>query len=932
MSESDHNIIYMGTGEGFGNLDNVSGNGIFKSTDRGLTWVHLTTTVSFGDINRIIIDPANSDVVVAASNSGLFKSTNGGNLWTQVSTRPLIQDLIARPGNFSIQYAAQSNVGVIKSIDAGATWQLSNTGMSVNGRIEIDISPVNPDRLFASAEGTLSGNDSDLYTSNDAGASWDVVDVTFNSTSVDFLGGQGWYDNTVSCDPFNENRVYFGGVNLFRTELTSGSSPISTYNLVESGTENFIDFVPFASATHGFFSVGPSANSISVEVRFGAGKSQKAHRFLVLPVDATSGVPDASYNYADYITVPFEVWDVTNNLQLMVSFRDQDRNGEFNLLLSNTTGSPTEQSREYLYINNVNYDAANPNTSIATSGGHVFQNMYFFWPVLADGKIWPGDIVDSKFSVISSVTEKLNATTLTSSDAYGSFDSKNRFINYGADMHPDQHNMVMVPMSGSTYKILVANDGGIFVSNTSATPGINQGDWSMRGLTYNTTQFYGADKKPDFDEYIGGTQDNGTWRSPLGVTANPNTNYQNSFGGDGFEVIWHNLEANKIIGGSQGNNFRRSLDGGNTWFVATSGLSGSHPFISKLANSKDNPDVLYTLSSSGVFKSMNFGGTWALTPITNLWGGASSLMDVEVSRANANIVWAGSGMTNSVRNLHVSTDAGISFAPATNYTTVTMGGITKLASHPLQENTAYALFSFSGKPKVLRTTDLGNSWEDISGFGTGSSSTNGFPDVAVYCLYVRPDNPDIIWAGTEIGIVESLDNGVSWTLLDDFPNVSVWDLKAQDDQIVIATHGRGIWTATLEEEQSIVEIPEILDYGTSPGNDLVLRLETENSFDRIEIYSGTTLVKTLMNVSPSEIITTIENISPGLKEIKLIGYIGTAAYHSSIYSVEKLNLLSSVTTYSSYLETPSDFILEGFSIQNLEGSNGRKALQTPHLI
>jgi len=41
-------------------------------------------------------------------------------------------------------------------------------------------------------------------------------------------------------------------------------------------------------------------------------------------------------------------------------------------------------------------------------------------------------------------------------------------------------------------------------------------------------------------------------------------------------------------------------------------------------------------------------------------------------------------------------------------------------------------------------------WNDISGFGTGTSSTTGFPDVAVYSLYVRPDNPDIIWAGTEI--------------------------------------------------------------------------------------------------------------------------------------------------------------------------------------
>ncbi len=144
----------------------------------------------------------------------------------------------------------------------------------------------------------------------------------------------------------------------------------------------------------------PENANASVEIRFGSGKTQKAHRFLV-PENATVGVLDASYAYQDYVTVPFEVWDITNNRQLMISFRDQGRDGLFNLISQNTESSiATQQSREYLYINNVTYNAASPNASIATNGGHVFKQMYNIWPVLADGGGWsPNSLPDATFKI-----------------------------------------------------------------------------------------------------------------------------------------------------------------------------------------------------------------------------------------------------------------------------------------------------------------------------------------------------------------------------------------------------------------------------------------------------------------------------------------------------------------------------------------------------
>ncbi|NBW37117.1 MAG: T9SS C-terminal target domain-containing protein [Cytophagia bacterium] len=827
MANSNRNTIYMGTGEGFFNLDAISGGGIFKSTDRGNTWSSLSSTIYFSDINRLAVSPTNENVVIAATRSGIYRTSDGGVNWLKVLDEVNVQDIKVNPSNFNIQYAAQNSVGVWKSIDAGQTWTLSNNGIGNVARVELAVSPVNNNRIFASAE-TSFGGGSKLLLSDDAGANWNQVNVVFNNEAVDFLGGQGWYDNTIVCDPFNANVIYFGGVGIFRLTLSGGSSTIANYYGEEIGTEDIFTLTRFASANfnNGTLVVGSGAN-ISVEVRFGAGKTQKAHRFMV-PVGATSGVTDANYAYQDYINVPFEVWDITNNRQLMISFRDQGRDGAFNLIPSNTTSTvATEQSREYLFIHNITYNNATPNASIAVAGGHIFNQFYNFWPTLAEGATWnPNALPTATFRINFENRPLFNATTTTVADVYNEYDGKNRFVTFGEDVHPDQHNLVAITTSASTFRLLNANDGGIFISNSSSSPGTTEGSWTMVGNTYNTSQFYGADKRPGFNEYVGGMQDNGTWKSPAGANSTAATQYLFNIGGDGFEVLWNNRDDNLIIGGSQFNGFRRSSNGGTTWTNATTGLSGDAPFISKLANSRALPDRIFAVGSSGVFVSNDFGLNWSLTPITQKWV-EDSFMDIEVSRANANIVWAGTGMTSDL-NLHVSTNGGASFTVTNNFADVSMGGITKLASHPSEENTAYALFSFSGKPKILKTTDLGVTWSDISGFGTNNTSNRGFPDVAVYCLYVRPDNNNIIWAGTEIGIVESLDGGNSWNIIEDFPNVSVWDMKGVDDQVVIATHGRGIWTATISAPQTeLPPLPEFVALGTSPSGKLAVKIDTD---------------------------------------------------------------------------------------------------------
>lgn len=940
MAPSQHDILYLGTGEGFFNLDAVAGNGIFKSADRGQTWTHMTSTVTFTDVNRMVVSPTDPLVVVAATATGLYRTTDGWATWTKVYGDEVdpIQDLKVNPSNFLVQYAARYGDGVLKSVDGGVTWNPSSQGLNIFGRLELAVSPVNPNRIFASAEGSLSGADSDLYVSSDAGATWSVVNVQWNSQPLDFLGGQGWYDNTMACDPFNQDIVYVGGVNLFRVTVGGGSAEVANYDMEEIDTEDFMFLLSFSNIQYSSarLTAGAEAGQRTVEIRFGPGKSQKAHRFTV-PAGATSGVPTASYSYANYVDVPFEAWDVTTPAsprQIMVSFRDQANNGAFDLVTQYFGTDAAINSREYVYVHDVDY-AGTASPSIAQNGQHEFRLMYNFFPALAAGATWlPASLPASTLVISYTGIQKINASTITVSDAYNQFDGKNRFINYGIDVHPDQHNLVVIQTSATTYRLLSASDGGVFLSNASATPGTTQGSWVMSGSSYRTTQFYGADKRPGRDQYVGGTQDNGTWISPSLGSASASSDYTACFGGDGFEVIWHNLDELKIIGGSQGNNFSRSLNGGGSWIPATSGLSGTHPFISKLANSRDNPDRIYTLSSAGVFYSADFGGTWTLSPITTKWGGSSALMDVEVSRAHANIVWAGSTMLEPQASLHVSTNAGVTFTAVNNPpASVISGGITKLASHPTQPNTAYAMFSQADAPKILRTTDLGQTWEDISGFNTTGTpvSSRGFPNVAVYCLYVRTDDPNILWAGTEIGIVESTDNGLSWALIPEFPAISVWDMKGQDDQVVIATHGRGIWTATIGESQE-AKRPVIVNAGTSPKKDLLLRINLAEDYTRLDIYNGPTLWATVNGATAGTWVAELEGVSPGQRSIKIIGYRGDAPVHSRTYALDHLNLQPVGLSHADYFGKSDNVSSSGFQLGLFAGSpeGARRVMHTPH--
>ncbi|MEE3112809.1 MAG: hypothetical protein VX263_01775, partial [Bacteroidota bacterium] len=359
------------------------------------------------------------------------------------------------------------------------------------------------------------------------------------------------------------------------------------------------------------------------------------------------------------------------------------------------------------------------------SGQGWYDNIITVNPYV-DTIIYVGGVDLWKFTV--------NFTTNTKTDTRVS-DAYNGSINgfgWTNGVHPDQQFIDVIDDGGGNFRLLVGNDGGVDVSVSNSDPGTTNGDFTTSDIGYNTTQFYGADKVKGYHQYIAGAQDNGTWLSNRSEDASSSSDYSFELGGDGFEVIAHWTDPDKMIGGSQYNSFYRTTDGGANWVFYKSLMTGTHQFVSTVATSYQDPEIVYHVSSDGIWRSLDFAQSFNLAaPSGGSWG-YNSMSDVEVSLANPRYVWAGGW-----GDLYLSSDHGASFNAVPSYLTSKSGSLRGIYSHPTEDSTVYVLFSNRDRAKIIETKDLGQTWSDITGFVSGAS-TRGFPDVPTYSLAVMP--------------------------------------------------------------------------------------------------------------------------------------------------------------------------------------------------
>ena len=411
--------------------------------------------------------------------------------------------------------------------------------------------------------------------------------------------------------------------------------------------------------------------------------------------------------------------------------------------------------------------------------------------------------------------------------------------NHVNDVHVDHHVLETIPIdeSANEFHVLNGNDGGFAYSRDGGE------SWTEGDIFpgFNTSQFYDATKRLGYSQYIGGMQDNGTWTSDEDPDSKSDWRFE--YGGDGFDVIWKGDDS--LMATWQYGQIIRSLDGGRSWINVSP--FGTGPFWTTLEWTGQSGDVVFTINE-GLHRTLDFGGSWHLIsdPIPDSTKG---LLDVnslggfaKISLADPNVVWAGWKIDGEGR-LHVSENAlnplpgeGVrdpfvmrqvgepGFFPQ-DALFIPISGI---GTHPHDRATAYVTLGISCYPKLIRTEDIGQTWKDLSGFEnpTSCQSTNGFPDVTVFDVAVLPEAPNIIWAVTDIGIVESRDNGDSWAYADNgLPPVLITGIRIIDNEAVVATYGRGVWTLDLSQirvdNELIAEVPasfELLENYPNPFN------------------------------------------------------------------------------------------------------------------
>ena len=219
---SSSQTIYIATGDR-DSWDNRS-IGVLKSVDGGASWNETGLSFSLHDasmVNRILIDPADHQVLIAATTSGAIKTTDGGLTWNTLLTPVEFIDMEYKPGDFNTLYGSTRDGQIYVSTSAGTFWNIVYDNENTR-RIELAVTPAQPKLVYAAVvndENGLYG----IYKSGNSGQTFNLLlDGYFlNLLSYSSWGegtrGQGYYDLGLAVSPSDSNTVLVGGINTWRS-------------------------------------------------------------------------------------------------------------------------------------------------------------------------------------------------------------------------------------------------------------------------------------------------------------------------------------------------------------------------------------------------------------------------------------------------------------------------------------------------------------------------------------------------------------------------------------------------------------------------------------------------------------------------------------------------------------------------------------------
>ena len=384
-----------------------------------------------------------------------------------------------------------------------------------------------------------------------------------------------------------------------------------------------------------------------------------------------------------------------------------------------------------------------------------------------------------------------------------------------SSVHVDHHTYASDPAYSQNFTLYNGNDGGVYkaTNGNTATPGTSQPTWSNLNNGLGITQFYGGAGKGAGGRITGGTQDNGTllWTG--------STNWVRIWGSDGGDSAADQGDGNYVYGMTQFGGVVRYTQA----LSATPPANASQYICNGITDAScnfnnTNPTILFippmaidpvtsnTLflgaqnlwRSTNIKDAVNTNVSWSIVRSsrpTNALGFIPYVSAVAVAPGSSDIVWIGYD-DGQIACTTTGSQPSPTWISVTQPTGTSTRYVTKIAYDPSNTNRvfiAYGGYQASNEtPSNLHVTTMGcvanPTWTNLHTFP---------PRVPVRAIAVHPGNSSWLYAGTEIGIFTSTNNGSSWSASNEGPaTASVEELFFIDGTTLIAsTHGRGMFSA-----------------------------------------------------------------------------------------------------------------------------------------
>jgi hypothetical protein len=695
--------------------------------------------------------------------------------------------LLIHPTSPNIMYAAAVGGGVWKTTDSGANWTpLTDLSIPNIAVVSLAFDPSNPNKIYAgTGEGYFNFDairGAGIFVTTDAGASWSQL----ASTNVENFQ----YVNDIVVSPRNPNRIY-------------ASTRAGVFKSINGGTS-------WTNIANGSFGCG----DLAMQMKRSPGFVYAACGFF------TTGGDVKRILDADTGTSMVQVFTTTNMSRTVLAIAPSNESIIYAMASNGTVGQQYSDAVLGVYRSTANGTAGTWTTQMSNNGSTIdpvpLNNVLLTNPLYAytacvgsQRGLFNQGWYDAVLEVDPTDSNRVWAGGV---DLFRSDDGGANFgvasywwRNQGTPNynHADQHGITFHPnYDGVTNTTMyTVNDGGIFrttnprgnvgttVANVCNTIPSGAVTWTELNNGYSTMQFYHGSTSPDGGFYMGGTQDNGTWRGSVG-----NLNWTNLLGGDGGSTAIDEkpTAANNVLFGEYtGLSIQKSTNNGVSFFDAITGISDpGFAFIAPFQMNSANKQHLWT------------GGwyIWRTTDQASSWSRASAFTpgNFEVSAiASSNLD------TNKV--VFGMSDGYIGFNTAALTTTSTTDwantrpketNVTSLAYDPSNSNNVWATYSGYTGASVYRSTNSGATWTPVPGTGV-----NSLPLLPAFSVVVDPSNSNRVYVANDMGVFTTIDGGTNWYKeVTGFANVSIeWlDINATGTRRLHAfTHGRGAWRTNI---------------------------------------------------------------------------------------------------------------------------------------